>query len=71
MAVASSALAADTDEEAQRLASSGRMAFSLLREGRLIKVPPVEQALSFLANRPPSPASRNRRAVVGSPETVR
>ena len=71
VAVASSALAADTDEEAQRLASSGRMAFALLREGRLIKVPPVEQALSFLANRPPGPASPGRRAVVGSPETVR
>ncbi len=71
VAVASSALAAETDEEAERLASSGRMAFSLMRQGRLIKVPPVEQALSFLANRPPNPAGPSRRAVIGSPDTVR
>ena len=71
VAVASSAVAAETDEEAERLASSGRMAFSLLRQGRLIKVPPVEQALSFLASRPPNSAAPRRRAVIGSPETVR
>jgi luciferase family oxidoreductase group 1 len=71
VAVATSAVAAETDEEAERLASSGRMAFSLMREGRLIKVPPVEQALSFLANRPPNPTGPKRRAVIGAPETVR
>jgi luciferase family oxidoreductase group 1 len=71
VAVASSALAAETDEEAERLASSGRMAFSMMRQGRLIKVPPVEQALGFLANRPPNPAGPTRRAVIGSPHTVR
>ena len=63
-----SAICADTDEEAERLASSGRMAFSMLRMGRPIRVPPVETALRFMETRePPS----GRRAVLGSPQTVR
>jgi luciferase family oxidoreductase group 1 len=63
-----SAICADTDEEAERLASSGRMAFSMLRMGRPIRVPPVETALRFMETRePPS----GRRAVLGSPETVK
>ena len=63
-----SAICADSDEEAERLASSGRMAFSMLRMGRPIPVPPVEKALRFLETRePPS----GRRAVLGSPETVK
>ena len=41
-AVAVWALAADTEEEAQRLATSSRMAFTMLRRGRLIAVPPPE-----------------------------
>ena len=74
-------ICADSDEQARRLASSGRMTFTLLRRGQLIAVPPPEQALRFLAaeararersqagagERPRS----GRRAVVGSPETVR
>ena len=39
---------ADTDEEAMRLAASARMAFTLLRRGQLVPVPPVETALAFL-----------------------
>jgi luciferase family oxidoreductase group 1 len=63
-----SAICAETDEEAERLAASGRMAFAMLRMGRLIRVPPVEKALRFLETRePPS----GRRAVLGSPETVK
>src|SRR3954466_15215988 len=63
-----SAICADSDEEAEKLASSGRMAFSLLRMGRPIPVPPVDKALRFLETRePPS----GRRAVLGSPETVK
>jgi luciferase family oxidoreductase group 1 len=63
-----SAICADSDEEAERLASSGRMAFSMLRMGRPIPVPPVEKALRFLETRePPS----GRRAVLGTPETVK
>ena len=63
-----SAICADTDEEAERLAASGRMAFAMLRMGRPIRVPPVETALRFLETRPP-PAGR--RAVLGSPATVK
>jgi alkanesulfonate monooxygenase SsuD/methylene tetrahydromethanopterin reductase-like flavin-dependent oxidoreductase (luciferase family) len=63
-----SAICAETDEEAERLAASGRMAFAMLRQGRPIPVPPVDKALRFLETREP-PAGR--RAVLGSPETVK
>ena len=63
------AICADTDEEAERLASSSRMMLSLLRHGRLIEIPPVEKALSYLETR--SPGKSDRRAVIGSPEQVR
>ena len=49
VAVAVWAICADTDEEAERIAASGRMTFTLLRQGRLIPVPPPEKALRFLA----------------------
>ncbi len=66
-------ICAETDEEAQRLAASGRMAFTLLRQGRLIEVPPVEKALRFLERQgsPIDGRPRSRRTVVGSQETVR
>jgi luciferase family oxidoreductase group 1 len=65
-------ICADDDEQAQRLAASSRMTFTLLRRGQLIAVPPVEQALRFLEtdDRRDGPRSE-RRAVVGSPQTVR
>jgi luciferase family oxidoreductase group 1 len=69
-AVAVWALAADTDEEAERLASSAQMAMAMLRRGRLIQVPPVETALRFLRSAD-APARPQRRTVVGAPETVR
>src|SRR3954453_8102099 len=47
-AVAVWAVAAETEEEAVRLASSSRMTFAMLRRGRLIEVPPPETALRFL-----------------------
>ena len=63
------AICADTDEEAQRLAASARMAFALLRRGRLIPVPPVEKALRFLESEgqaldatPPGRRARGRHA---------
>jgi luciferase family oxidoreductase group 1 len=65
------AVCADTDEEAERLASSSRMMLSLLRQGRLIEVPPVEKALSYLDTRSRRPGGSGRRAVIGSPSTVR
>ncbi|MCW3063811.1 MAG: luciferase family oxidoreductase, group 1 [Solirubrobacterales bacterium] len=63
-------LCADTDEEAERLASSSRMAMTLLREGQLIPVPPVEKAERFFAARGPG-SGRSRRTVLGAPATVR
>jgi luciferase family oxidoreductase group 1 len=66
VAVAVWAICADTDEEAERLASSGRMTFTLLRQGRLIAVPPPEKAERFLAQT----ENVSRRGVIGSPETV-
>jgi luciferase family oxidoreductase group 1 len=74
LSVAVWAIAADTDEEAQRLAASSRMSMTLLRQGRLIAVPPVEKALRFLEEHgTPDAASRGggRRAVIGSAEKVR
>jgi luciferase family oxidoreductase group 1 len=63
------AICADTEEEAERLAASSRMMLSLLRQGRLIEIPPVEKALRYLETR--SPGKSDRRAVIGSPDQVR
>ena len=68
VAVAVWAVCADTDEEAQRLAASGRMTLTLLRQGRLIPIPPPEKALRFLAEQGPEARPRG---VIGSPATVR
>lgn len=68
--VAVSALCAETDEEAQRIASSARMARAMLRMGRPIPVPPIDKALRFLETRPAREGG-GRRAVLGSPEKVR
>jgi luciferase family oxidoreductase group 1 len=74
-AVAVWVICAESDEQAQRLAASGRMTFTMLRRGELIAVPPPEKALEFLANEQRSPASGQtrgqRRAVVGTPDAVR
>jgi luciferase family oxidoreductase group 1 len=71
------AICAETTEEAQRLAASARMSFRLLRQGKLIPVPPVEKALRWLeqqdgpdATGAPVPG-RDRRAVIGDPDKVR
>jgi luciferase family oxidoreductase group 1 len=63
------AICADTDEEAQRLAASIRMAMTLLRRGRLIPVPPVEKAQRFLEQE--GIGAARRRMVLGAPSTVR
>jgi luciferase family oxidoreductase group 1 len=65
------AVCADSDQEAERLASSSRMMLSLLRQGRLVEVPPVEKALRYLETRSRRPGGSGRRAVIGSPATVR
>jgi luciferase family oxidoreductase group 1 len=67
------ALCADTDAEAQRLAASSRMAFTLFLQGQLIEVPPVDTALEFLERHgdATAPVGRRRRAIVGTPDVVR
>jgi luciferase family oxidoreductase group 1 len=69
-AVAVWALAADSEEEAQQLATSSRMAFTMLRRGRLIAVPPPELAGRFLASEGDGLTIR-RRTIVGTPAQVR
>ncbi|HWI75270.1 MAG TPA: LLM class flavin-dependent oxidoreductase [Baekduia sp.] len=72
-AVAAWVLAADSEEEAWRLSASSRMAFKMLRRGRLIAVPPVEKAVRFLESEgevvgAPPPG---RRTIVGGIDKVR
>src|SRR3954451_20792430 len=66
-------LCADTPEEAYRLAASSRMTLRLLRQGRLIAVPPPEKAQRFLASEGVDihTAAPSRRGIIGSPETIR
>jgi luciferase family oxidoreductase group 1 len=65
------AICAETDEEAERVASSGRMMFSLLRQGRLIPIPPPEKALAYLETRMRPDDPVRRRGIVGTPEKLR
>jgi luciferase family oxidoreductase group 1 len=72
-AVAVWVICAESDEQAQLLAASGRMTFTLLRRGELIAVPPPEEAVRFLAQDdldPGAPRSK-RRALLGAPAIVR
>jgi luciferase family oxidoreductase group 1 len=64
-------ICAETDEEAQHLASSGKMMLSMLHRGQLIAVPPPEKAAQWLASEGASGPPRGRRMIVGSPKTVR
>ncbi len=72
-AVAVWVICADSDDEAQRLAASGRMTFTLLRRGQLIAVPPPDEAVRFLQadDRVGARPRSERRAVLGAPEAVR
>jgi luciferase family oxidoreductase group 1 len=67
------ALCAETDEEAERLASSSRMAFTLFLQGTLIRVPPIETAVAFVEDHPDEvhALGSRRRGIVGSPAKVR
>ncbi|WP_217913976.1 LLM class flavin-dependent oxidoreductase [Miltoncostaea marina] len=79
VAVGVSAICADVDEEARRLAASVTMAMRLLRRGTPIPVPEPERALRFIeeerARRPADDGRprmrRKRRMVVGGPAAVR
>jgi luciferase family oxidoreductase group 1 len=64
---------ADTDEQARRVAASAKMMFTLFVRGQLIPIPPIEKALAFLEEQPKDddPFRMHRRAIVGSPATVR
>ena len=73
LAVGAWVVCAESDEEARRLAASSRMMMTLLRRGTLVPVPPVEEALRFLEaeGKGAQEGSPGRRAITGSPETVR
>lgn len=72
-AVAAWVVCAETDDEAQTLATSHRMLMNLMHRGKLIAVPPPEKALEFLRSEgePPRGMPHGRRTIVGNPETVR
>jgi luciferase family oxidoreductase group 1 len=67
------AVCAETREEAVRLSASARMMMLLLLRGRLIPVPPVEEALEFLAHEgaPMETLPVHRRVIAGEPSAVR
>ena len=70
--VAVSAIAAESSAEAERLASSMRMAITMLRAGRSIAIPTVDTALEFLAQfAEGQPLPMGRRAVVGDGAAVK
>jgi luciferase family oxidoreductase group 1 len=73
LAVAVRAVVAETEEEAERLAASWRMAFDLLRRGRLVAVPAPEKARRYFEMHPEEgegPAAERRR-LTGTPAQVR
>jgi luciferase family oxidoreductase group 1 len=71
VSVCVSVICAESDEEAERLAASTRMAITLLRRGELIPVPTVERALAFFEQPGESTSSSSRRLIVGTPGTAR
>jgi luciferase family oxidoreductase group 1 len=66
-------ICAESEDEAKHLAASGRMAFTLLRRGQVVAVPPPEEAVRFLAaeDRAGGEQRARRRALVGTPASVR
>ena len=71
--VAAWALCADSDADAERLASSSRMSFAHFLSGHPIRVPSVEVAEAFFREHADmlDTIVLRRRAIVGSPSTVR
>ena len=69
LAVAVRGLVAASESEAERLSSSWRMAFDLLRRGRLVAVPPPEKAERYFELHPEQPPQRRR--LTGTAEQVR
>jgi luciferase family oxidoreductase group 1 len=73
VAVSVAAICAETDDEAEHIAISQRAVFHLFSFGRLIPVPPPEEArriLDDLGVDPQAPPP-GRRVIVGNPDTVR
>lgn len=73
IAVGAWALAAETEDEARRLAASARLAFRRLRRGEPGPIPPVEAAMELLRaeGRDPLAPSKGRREIVGTAAQVR
>lgn len=73
VAVCAWAVCAETTEEAMRLSASARMMMLQLFRGRLIAVPPVEEALEFLSHEgtPLETLPAHRRVIAGDPAAVR
>jgi luciferase family oxidoreductase group 1 len=73
VAVAVSAICAETAEEAEHLAASWRAAFQLMIRGRLVPVPEPEKGKRILKELGLDPwvPPPDRRQVVGDPEAVR
>ena len=71
VSVAVGVVCAETDEEAERHASSWRMAITLAERGQFGPLPTVTKALAFLAGEKGIDTFAGRRVVVGSPDTVR
>ena len=63
-------MAADTDDEARFLASSGRQSFASLRSGRPIQLPPPSKEWKRDLGDAGDPRRRSRVAFVGAPDTV-
>jgi luciferase family oxidoreductase group 1 len=72
-AVASWAICAETDAEAERLSLSFRMMMTMLFRGRSIQVPTVERAQRFLEEEKllPDQVPAGRRIITGTPGRVR
>jgi luciferase family oxidoreductase group 1 len=71
LAVAVTVICAESDDEAERLAASARMCSAVQRDGTSIAVPPVEKALAYLEQHGWPESQTPRRAVLGTPDTVR
>jgi luciferase family oxidoreductase group 1 len=63
-------VAADTDDDARFLASSGRQSFASLRAGRPIQLPPPSKEWSREPSESTGPPQPARVSFVGSPKTV-
>jgi luciferase family oxidoreductase group 1 len=63
-------VAAETDDEAQFLASSGRQSVASLRMGRPMQLPPPSREWMRDPHEPADPLQRTRVSFVGSPKTV-